>query len=251
MSSIAWPRPTSTAAVPRAPRSSASSTTAGSSVTRSPAVVARRARRAGPDRRSSTGVEVDRAAARRARGRAPARSSSVGVGRAGHERAAQVGGDHAARRAEQRRRHHRRLHDRVREGDPARLLEDRHEEATRRAPGRRRPRARGATSTPIASRLSHTPRSSSPARRVPRGAHHRRRGLLGQQVAHRVAERDLVVRQREPHGRLQQLSRREAPASPRPSCGGRSGATPGACDHRGSPRTRSAAMLRWISLVPA
>ncbi len=71
----------------------------------------------------------------------------------------------------------------------------------------------------MASRLSHTPRSSSPA-----GASHAARttagvALLGEEVAHGVAERELVVGEPEPH--------------------------------RGSPRRRSAAMLRWISLVPA
>ena len=48
---------------------------------------------------------------------------------------------------------------------------------------------------------------------------HRRCRLLGEQVPHRVTKRGVVLRQREPH--------------------------------RGSPRTRSAAMLRWISLLPA
>ena len=82
--------------------------------------------------------------------------------------------------------------------------------STRRGRGRRRPRARAPTSTPMPSSESHTPRSSSPARRVPRGAHHRRRALLGQQVAHRVAERDLVVGPGEPHRR----------GSPRQALGG-------------------------------
>ena len=58
-------------------------------------------------------------------------------------------------------------------------------------------------------------------RRVPRGAHDGRRALLGEQVAHRVAERRA--------GRRDEARTSSA----------------------GSPRTRSAAMLRWISLVPA
>ena len=56
----------------------------------------------------------------------------------------------------------------------------------------------------------------------PRGADVRGRALLLEELAHRVAERDLIVGEREAH--RQRL---------------------------GSPSTRSAITLRWISLVPA
>ena len=57
---------------------------------------------------------------------------------------------------------------------------------------------------------------------LPRRAHVRGRALLGEEVAEALGEELLVVGEREPHQR------------PRGSC-----------------RTRSAMMLRWISLVPA
>ena len=57
---------------------------------------------------------------------------------------------------------------------------------------------------------------------VPRGAHVRGRALLGEEIAQTLGEELLVVGEREAH---------HAP--------------------RGSWRTRSAMMLRWISLVPA
>ena len=56
--------------------------------------------------------------------------------------------------------------------------------------------------------------------RVPRRPHDGGSRLLRQQLAHRVTEGPLILRQGEPH-------------------------------RRGSPSTRSAAMFRWISLVPA
>ena len=120
--------------------------------------------------------------------------------------------------ADQRRRHHRRLDDRVRQRDAARLLEDRHEVGLVKAEPavgvghEQTEHAHGVEARPHAA-IEFA--AGAPAA----GAHVGRRRLLGEEVARGVAERDLVVGEREVH--------------------------------RGSPSTRSAAMLRWISLVPA
>ena len=160
MSSIAWPSPTSTAAVPRAPRSSASSIRAASSVTRSPPScwtrAARRARstvatgsRSTAPRPASTRPALERSSsssASAAQGtRGPPRSvatmpwprpssgpatiavSTIGCGSATRPASSRIG--------------------------------------TRKHSSSPMPPSASGTrsdSTPIASRLSHTPRSSSP-----------------------------------------------------------------------------------------
>src|SRR5204863_5009917 len=66
-------------------------------------------------------------------------------------------------------------------------------------------------------------RRASAGRRAPCTAHRRRRAFLAQQIAHGIAQRELLVGEGEVHrGYL-----------------------------RGRPSTRSATTLRWISLVPA
>ena len=149
---------------------------------------------------------------------AGAEEERVGVGRARDVRASEVGRHHPEAAADERGRHHRRVHQRVREGDATRLLEDRHEEGLVEPHA---PVGLGHEQAEDAHRIEAVPHAAVElaGRRIPRGADHRRRALLREEVADRVAERDVVVRQPEPH--------------------------------RGSPRRRSAAMLRWISLVPA
>src|SRR5690606_14170712 len=96
----------------------------------------------------------------------------------------------------------------------------------------------------------------------PGAAHHLRWALLGQQVADRVAEGQLVVGEGEAHvtrslwwwsctARRWGRSRMARSAGSARSV--RSVRSTGARWRyfRGSPSTRSAAMLRWISLVPA
>ena len=113
------------------------------------------------------------------------------------------------------------LDDRLGQRGPARLLEQQHEvELVQPEPARGL--GRGQADTPIAASAAHAPgsdRRRSSTRRARRSGGH----SFVEQVAHRVAERELVVGEGEAHRRY----------------------------FLGRPSTRSATTLRWISFVPA
>src|SRR5439155_6757551 len=142
------------------------------------------------------------------------------VRRVGPRHELESSSDHPAGIAEQRSTECRRLDDRPGERMTAGLLEQQHgvDEAQAQAA-----RAFGneQADDPDVDELLPEP-GHAPGVVGPRLADVTRRALLREQVTKRVAERELVVGEREPH--RQRL---------------------------GSPRTRSAMTLRWISLVPA
>ena len=244
-------RPTSCAAVPSAPRSNAAATAspAGGALGEhdlGDAVATSTANRRRAPSTDGCRVELHRVAwprrpgdrrVRRTSRSATSASTTNGVATADRDRrrprlargeprrASSAGDASGASRGEQRRRHRRGLDERLGQRGPAGLLEQQHQvELVHAQPavrlghsepdhahlGQRRPHRRRRTVGAVVG-ASHA------------GAHRVGRALLGQQVAHRVAEQQLVVGEGEAHGGY----------------------------FLGRPSTRSATMLRWISLVPA
>ena len=113
------------------------------------------------------------------------------------------------------------LHDRFRHRESSGLFEHEHEVDKREPEPSCRLRGEHADHAHGGELIPETGHTAGGVR--PRGAHVRRRAFVDEEVAGRVADRELLFGEGEVHG----------------------------CYFRGRPRTRSAITLRWISLVPA